>query len=79
MLEIIAIIFLGRLIKKIVNEKDLNATKYILLMVFFWMSFEFLGLMLGTIILGEGLESYFIALIGAALGGYLGYYIAKNA
>lgn len=79
MLEIIAIFTLGKAIKNKVQAKGLKATKYILLMVFFWLSFEFLGMVLGIIIFGEGLEAYLLALPGAALGGYLGYTIAKNA
>lgn len=79
MLEIIAIFILGKAIKNKVEAKGLKATKYILLMVFFWLSFEFLGFVLGNIIFGEGLASYLLALPGAVLGGYLGYNIAKNA
>lgn len=79
MLELIAIFTLGKSIKKMVQAKGLKATKYILLMVFFWLSFEFLGMVLGIIIFGEGLEAYLFALPGAALGGYLSYTIAKNA
>lgn len=79
MLEIIAIFTLGKWIKNSVNAKGLKATKYILLMIFFWISFEFLGMVLGIIIFGEGLQAYLLALPGAALGGYLSYTIAKNA
>ncbi len=79
MLEIIAIFALGKAIKKIVEAKGFSATKYILLMVFFWISFEFLGFVLGIIIFGEGLSAYLMALPGAAAGGYLSYNIAKNA
>lgn len=79
MLELIAIFTLGKAIKKMVQAKGLKATKYILLMIFFWLSFEFLGMVLGIVIFGEGLAAYLLALPGAALGGYLSYTIAKNA
>ncbi len=79
MLEIIAIIALGRAIKKIALEKGLKPTKYILLMVFFWLSFEFLGMIIGFAIFGDGLIPYLIALPAAGLGGYLSYTIVKNA
>ncbi len=79
MLEIIAIFIVGKAIKNMVLAKGLKATKYILLMVFFWLSFEFLGLMLGIIIFGNEFTAYLLAIPGAALGGYLGYNIAKNA
>lgn len=79
MLELIAIFILGKAIKKMVHAKGLKATKYILLMIFFWLSFEFLGMVLGIIIFGEGLTAYLLALPGAALGAYLSYTIAKNA
>ncbi len=79
MLEIIAIIYLGRTIKKIALKKGLKPTKYILLMVFFWLSFEFLGMVIGFIIFKDGLMPYLLALPGAALGGYLSYTIVKNA
>jgi len=79
MLEIIAIIALGRTIKKIALEKGLKPTKYILLMVFFWLSFEFLGMVIGFIIFGDGLIPYLLALPAAALGGYFSYTIVKNA
>ncbi len=79
MLEIIAIIYLGRTIKKIAIEKELKPSKYILLMVFFWLSFEFLGMVIGFMIFRDGLMPYLLALPGAALGGYVGYYFVKNA
>ena len=80
MLEIIAIFTLGKAIKKIVQAKGFSATKYILLMVFFWISFEFLGLFLGMVVFGDRLVPiYLLALLGAVLGGYLSYHIAKTA
>lgn len=79
MLEIIAIIVLSSNIKLIAQGKNLKPAKYIILMVFLWIFLEFLGAIIGTIVFGEGLAAYPFALIGAALGGFLGYIIAKNA
>lgn len=79
MLEIIAIFVLGKAIKKIALEKELKPTKYILIMIFFWLSFEFLGIVLGFVLFEDGLIPYLLALPAAALGGYLSYTIVKNA
>ena len=79
MLEIIAIIALGKSISKIIRAKGLKPLKYILLMVFLWITFEFVGLVIGTLLFGEGIGAYLMALPGAALGGYLSYRIAVNA
>jgi membrane associated rhomboid family serine protease len=79
MLEILAIIALASSIKKIVIEKGLKPWKYIILMVVLWILFEFTGGIVGVIFFGEGLAAYPGALFGAALGGLLGYIIAKSA
>ena len=79
MLEIIAIIALGSNIKKIAQEKNLKPAKYIFIMVVLWIFLEFTGSIIGAIVFGEGLAAYPFALIGAALGGFLGYTIVRNA
>ena len=79
MLEIIAIIALARSIKKIILEKGRKPAGYIALMVILWITLELIGGMIAVILAGEGLAVYGGALIGAALGGLLGYLIAKNA
>lgn len=79
MLEIIAIIALGKSISKIVKEKGLNPTKYVIIMVVMWIGFEILGSLIGAILYGEGMVVYLFALSGAAIGGFLSYQLAKNA
>ena len=79
MLEIIAIISLSKKIKRIVIEKNLKPTKYIVIMVLLWISLEFFGAIAGTIFFGEDFVVYLFALTGAGLGALLGYTIANNA
>ncbi|MEN8250106.1 MAG: hypothetical protein ABFS32_14330 [Bacteroidota bacterium] len=79
MIEIIAIITLGKTIRGIISEKGLKPWKYILLMVVLWLGFEIIGFIIAGLILGESLISYLFAIAGAALGGYLSYRIALNA
>ncbi|WP_157503040.1 hypothetical protein [Mangrovimonas xylaniphaga] len=79
MIEIIAIISLSKSIKTMVLEKGLKPTKYIVTMIVLWILFEFLFAIIGAIIFGEGLMIYLFCMLGAALGGYTGYSIAKNA
>lgn len=54
MLEIIAAVFLGKEIKKIVEAKGLKATKYIVIMVALWLGLEITGSVIGAMIYGEG-------------------------
>ncbi|MCB0651483.1 MAG: hypothetical protein KDC85_09435 [Saprospiraceae bacterium] len=79
MLEIIAAVFLGKEIKKIVEAKGLKATKYIVIMVALWLGLEITGSVIGAMIYGEGGMLYLFALLGAALGAYISYTIAVNA
>lgn len=79
MLEIIAAIFLGREIKKIVEAKGLKATRYIIIMIALWVGLEFTGAIVGTLMFGEGGMVYLFAIIGAIIGAFLSYTIAKNA
>lgn len=79
MIELLAIIMLGKTISSVVREKGLKPIKYVLIMLVLWIGLEFIGAILGLIFLGGGLKSYPFALLGAILGGYLSYNIAKNA
>ncbi|WP_020529150.1 hypothetical protein [Flexithrix dorotheae] len=79
MLEIIAIVTLGKHISKIVRAKGLKPTKYVIIMVVLWIGLEIIGSICGTLLIGEGLAAYPFALAGAALGGFIAYSIAKNA
>ncbi len=79
MLEIIAAVFLGREIKKIVEAKGLKATRYIVIMIALWVGLEFTGAIIGTLMFGDGGMVYLFAILGAIVGAYLSYTIAKNA
>jgi small-conductance mechanosensitive channel len=79
MLEIIAIISVSRTIRAIALEKGLKPSKYIIILIALWIGFEMLGGILGALLFGPGLESYLIAIVGAGVGGYLGYNIAQKA
>lgn len=79
MLEIIAMVTLGKSISAIVSDKGLKPFKYVLIMIVLWIGLEFIGAIVGVIVVGEGLMSYPFALVGAILGGYISYEIAKNA
>jgi uncharacterized protein YcfJ len=79
MLEIIAIISVSKTIREIALSKRLKPAKYIIIMIVLWLGFELLGGIIGAIIFGAGLESYLIAIVGAGIGGYLGYNIAQKA
>jgi hypothetical protein len=80
MLEIIALVYLGKEIKKIVEAKGLKATKYIVIMITLWVGLELTGAIVGTLVAGEQqLTMYLFAITGAAFGGYLSYRVAVNA
>ncbi|MBL3656516.1 hypothetical protein [Fulvivirga sediminis] len=79
MLEIFAIIFICRKNSEIVKNKGLKPTKYIIFTVVLWILFEIIGMFLGMIVVQDSVAGYIFALIGAALGGFIAYQIAKNA
>lgn len=79
MLEIIAMVSLGRTIRNIVLEKGLRPTRYILNMVFLWVGLEIVGLYVGMRLFANPFGAYLLAIVGAAFGGYLGYRGAVNA
>ncbi len=78
MLEIIAIIFLSRNIGSMAFEKGHSAGMYKFLTVLFWIVFELIGAVIGTIVLGEGIGVYVFALLAAGLGYLIIYLIVSN-
>ena len=79
MLEIIAIVILGQKISKLVKEKGLSPSKYVIIMVLLWIGLEFFGAFIGTIMIGPGMAAYPLGILGAIVGAIIGYQIAKNA
>jgi len=79
MLEIIALVFLSKKIRKIVNEKGLNARRYVTMLILLWFSLELLFIAFGIKMFGDPISALPIGMIGAAIGGYLGYKLAVNA
>lgn len=79
MLEIIVIIVLSKRIIKIVKPKGHRPSRYILTMLLLWLSLEMLCIAIGVKITGDLMASLPFGLIGAAIGGYLGYKLALNA
>ncbi len=79
MLEIFAMLYLGKTIKEMVEPKGLSAAKYILIMLGLWLGCEFFGVVLGTLFFEEMFKIYIMGLLGAGIGGYLAYTVAYNA
>lgn len=80
MLEIIALITLGRKIRDLVKAKGLSPTKYIVFMVLLWFGLEIVGVVVGMLIWGEDNLTYLITGYGGAIfGAFLSYKIAQNA
>lgn len=79
MLEILAIIYLGKNISRIAKEKGLKPGGYVALMVVLWFGLEVVGAFMGILVFGEGLAAYPLALVGAGLGALFGYLIVKGA
>ena len=79
MLEILALVFLGRKIREIVTEKGLKPRKYILIAVGLWFGLEISGIIVGFTFFGEGFAPYLLGLGGAVTGGIISYRIANNA
>ena len=77
MLEIIAIVMLAKSIGKICRAKNLKPGWYQFLAVFLWIFLEITFLLIGFIVVGEGVGAYVFAICGAALGGIIAYQIAS--
>ncbi len=88
MLEIILIVIISKKIAAQLAEKGRSAAGYIVLFVFLWIGGEIIGAIVGTIITvvqnpnapeaGFNFLAYIFALLGAALGGTIGYLIASS-
>jgi len=78
MLEIIAIIFLGKKISEIVKAKGHNPTGYVILMVVLWIGLELTGAVIGALLIGDGPALYIFAIIGGIMGAAIAYAIADN-
>jgi len=82
MLEILALVYLTRKIGGVVEAKGHKGGRYKVLTVVLWIGGEFVGAILGGVLSG-GAESglgavYLFALLGAAAGAGLAYFIAAN-
>lgn len=78
MLEIIGIIILARYIGKIIREKGRKPGWYQFMTVMFWLVFELIGAVIGTLLFGEGFASYGFGLLGAGIGALSSVFIAKS-
>lgn len=79
MLELIILFLLSRSVRRIAEGKELNPTKYVTYTILLWFGFEALFYVLGLVFFRMPVMAYFFALIGAAIGGLIGYRIAKKA
>lgn len=79
MLEIIVVIFLSIKIRKIIIAKNLRPGKYIVTMLLLWLSLELLSIGIAFKITGDLFSAVPFGIIGAGIGGYLGYKLAVNA
>jgi hypothetical protein len=89
MLEILLIIAISKKMAAMLKEKGRSATGYVILFVVLWFGGEFFGAIAGTALLalqnpanleqGFSCVTYIFALIGAAIGGGIGYAIAAAA
>ncbi len=79
MLEIILIIFLSRKVGNIAKKRGHKARPNIIFFVVLWFAGELIGALLGSILSkGNIIATYFMALIGAAVGAYIAYNIIQN-
>ena len=87
MLEIFVIIAVSQKIAAMMKEKNRGAAGFIVLFVILWLGGEIVGAIVGVLAteLNDGpvndgfpLVPYFFALIGAAIGGTIGYVIPAS-
>jgi hypothetical protein len=62
-----------------VKEHGFTPGKYVFMMVIFWIGLELLGAMIGMAVFGERMAAYPLGLLGAAIGAFISYQIAKSA
>nr|WP_321453759.1 hypothetical protein [uncultured Carboxylicivirga sp.] len=81
MIELFVLIYLSRKVRKIINAKTgLRANQYVLTLILLWFSLELLFGAIGMkITSGNIIAAIPIGMLGAAIGGYLGYRLAVNA
>jgi hypothetical protein len=89
MLEIILVVIISKKIAAMMTKKGRSPAGYIVTFVFLWIGGEVVGAVIGTIIavvqnpnaLDAGFDfmAYIFALLGAAVGGTVGYLIASSA
>jgi len=72
MFEIIALIFTGRYIYKLATQKGLKPVSWIFNNIGCWLVFEFIGVMIGVLVL-KSLDLYALEFLGLAsgFGGFL--------
>jgi hypothetical protein len=78
MLEIIALIFLSRKIGTTAFDKGYSKGLFVFLTIIFWIAGEFIGGLIGFVVVGDGLGPYVFALLGAGLGYGLIYFIVNT-
>jgi hypothetical protein len=79
MLEIIALIFISRHMAEMAQDKGYSYGLYRFLTFLFWLGFEFIGAIFGTVLLGGGQPVvYLIALLSAGLGYLILYLVVSN-
>lgn len=79
MLEILALIWLGKRIGAIVRDKGRKAGGYQFLLVVMWFGGEIVGAIIGAILTGgDGLAPYIFALFGAAAGAGITFWIVNS-
>lgn len=79
MLELIALIWLIRKIRRILMNKGLKPARYVMTLLLLWISLELLSVAIAFKFTGELFSALPYGIIGAAIGGYLGYKLAVNA
>jgi hypothetical protein len=79
MIEIIALIFISRHIAEMASDKGYSYGLYRFLPFLFWLSFEFIGAIIGVILLGNGQPAvYLFALLSAGIGYLILYLVVSN-
>ncbi len=80
MLEIFGLVFLIKEIRKMTEAKGVAAKKYIIITVVAWFVLEVSGAVVGLALWGDsGFEYIGLAILGAIVGGGIGYFITQNA
>lgn len=79
MLEIIALVWLWRVNGANARAKGQRAAKYRIITFVLWFGLEIFGVFVGETICRDSIMvAYILGILGAVLGGFLSYHIAKN-